>query len=467
MGEPANDPQTISKIYDMLKGKEAPAHVGRPIWEKHLDEIKRLGAVTPAQWFGLKTEAGDERTVAAPLNYGSRKSMGVKGNYNGMGMLETVSDETRLLMFNMKKAINNMEIQAQMKGHTLHPTPELMQSTPAYKNMVAPMLKAFNVTDFSDWIMTIHSRFYFEEYEIAYILADTFDSLPMDSSLVRVPGALGLLEGELEADDATFTIQSNTQASYIVESKNNVVHSQITQDLLDDSSPAIIDKYRKEIMKGSVRSYERALLDGDSSGTHIDDDTQAGSAKLFTKAFNGLRKRAFDNEVTVGGSEIVFAHADTPSKDMFSGLLKRMKCQGADKNDLAYIIGCTTAHDLVTGAIPELFTAFAFGGLASNVTGDVPPVFGIKPVESQLVREDLETDGKADNPTVATTTYALCVQKSRFMNWIRQATRIFASPSLPSSDIMLMTGKTRHAFGGTPQSATERSVVMAIDVKTA
>ena len=288
----------------------------------------------------------------------------------------------------------------------------------------------------------------------------------MTSPIVRVPGALGLLEGELEADDGIFTQQSNTQSSYLVESKNNVVHTVITQDLLDDSSPALIDKLRKEVLQGIARSYERAMLDGDSSGAHIDADTQAGSAKLYSKAWNGLRKRAFDNETLVGGSEIVFDHNDTPSKDMFSGLLKRLKCQGADKKDLMYIMGCSTAHDLVSGAIPELFTAFAFGSLASNVTGAVPPVFGIEGVESQYVREDLEITGKALAVPADTKTYCLLVQKSRFMNWTRQAPRVWAAPSLPSSDQMLMSGKARHAFSGIPQSAQERSVVMAINVKT-
>jgi len=463
----ASEQKTISKIYEMMQAKQAPSVGGKPIFRIHKENIKRLVGDNPVNWFGKKIPEMDEQTISYPLNFGSKRSMSKKPDFNGTGICEMLPDESRLMFFDLKKSINNLEIQTSIKHQTKFPTADQMMAMPYYKQTLGPKLKAFDVTDFSDWIATVHTRFFFEEYEINYLLADQFDTLPMDSSIVRVPGALGLLEGELEADDGTFTIQTNTQASYLVESKNNVVHSQITQDLLDDSSPAIIEKYRKEIMKGSVRSYERCMLDGDASGTHIDDDTQAGSAKLFTKAFNGFRKRAFDNEVTVGGSAIVFAHSDTPSKDMFSGLLTRMKCQGTDKGDLVYILGCTTGTDLVTGAIPELFTAFAFGGLASNVTGDVPPVFGIKPVESQLVREDLETDGKADNPTVGTTTYALLVQKSRFTNWVRQATRIFASPSLPSSDFMLMTGKTRHSMGGIPQSADERSVVMAIDVKTA
>jgi len=456
--------KTINKLFEALQSKQAPAHIGKPIFEKYLEDVKRLGANKPQQWFGKKLRDNDKQTVDVPLNFGSKLSM--SGMRKGIGDMEILSEEARLHMFHFKKCISNMEIQAQIKGHTSHPSTELLMSTPAYKRMVQPMCKAFNVTDFAQWIDQVQARFFFEEYEIPYLLADEFDSMPMDSSLVRVPGALGLLEGELEADDGVFTIQSNTQASYIVESKNNVVHSQITQDLLDDSSPAIIDKYRKEIMKGSVRSYERCMLDGQDGGVHFDADYAAGSAKLYVKAWDGLRKKAFVNETLVGGSNIVFAHADSPSKDMFSGLLKRTKCQGVEKSDLVYIIGCTTQHDLVTGAIPELFTAFAFGGLASNVTGITPPVFGIQNVTSQLVREDLEITGLAANPAIGVTTYALIVQKSRVINWVRQATRIFASPSLPSSDLMLMSGKTRHAMGMTPQSSEERSVIMAIDVKT-
>jgi hypothetical protein len=452
------------KLYDTLVSKSAPAnHTPQPRFESDLYYLSRClkahgSTVDLGAAFGKKLRMDDDRSTSVPINFGSKAS-------TGFNTAHGIPEDARIRLFNLKKAFNDVEIQACVKGSTAHPSAALMKSVPAWKNFEV-QAKAFNVTDFDEWIDQVQARFFFEEYEIPRILADKFDSLPMSSPIVRVPGALGLLEGELEGDDATFTEQFNTQSSYIVESKNNVVHVKITQDLLDDSSPAIIDKLRKEVVQGIARSYERALLDGDDTSPHIDADTEAGSAKLYSKAWKGLRKRAFDNEVLVGGQEIVFDHNDTPSKDMFSGLLKRLKCQGADKKDLVYILGCSVSHDLVTGAIPELFTAFAFGSLASNVTGMVPPVFGIEGVESQYVREDLETTGKALAVPVDTTTYCLLVQKSRFMNWTRQATRVWASPSLPSSDHMLMTGKARHAFSGTPQSATERSVVMAINVKT-
>lgn len=453
----------VSKIYNSIKGgngapagaPQAPAVVGtKAHFASDMDELKLLGVSQMDQLIGKKLDAGDDKTTDAPLNFGSKSSTG------------QLSKDARLRLLHFKKCISNMEIQAQMKTKQRFPSKEAMKSVPAYKEVMA-YCKAYNVTDFDVWIDQAQARFYFEEYEIPHILADQFDQLPMDSSLVRVPGALGLLEGEQEGDDATFTAQANTKASYIVESYNNVVHTVVTQDLLQDSSPAIIDKIRKELQRGNVRALERAILDSDSTSPHIDADTEAGSAKLFTKTFNGLRKRVFDADAAIGAGSLIYDNsADTLSKDTFSELLKRLKCQGVDKNDLLYILGCTAETDLVTGAIPELFTAFNFGAIASNVTGEVPPVFGIPVVTSEKVREDLETTGKALASPADTKTYMLLVQKSRYAVWLRQATRVWAAPSLPSSDTMLMTSKVRHSFAGTPMSADELNCAMAINIKT-
>jgi len=457
-GTPADPAKgNIDKIYDCLQNKQAPAQGGKPIYAKDFELCKHLGCKTIGDVVGHRIDETNEKSYSHPLNFGRKDSTGM------------LPDETRLRLLGLKKAISNCEIQAQIKYRTLMPTVAQMKSTSCYKNFLEPMLKAFNITDFSDWAdTTVQARFYFEEYEIPHLLVDVFDTLPMGAAFVRVPGALGLLEGQLETDDATFTGQANTSSSYTVEAKNNVVHTIITQDLLDDSAPPLIDKLRKECQMGIVRSEEKVIINGDDSSPHQDDDTEAGSAKLFSKAYKGLRKLAFANDAVVGAGSIVYNHGgDSASKLLFASLLKLMRKQSSEKADLKWIMGTSVAHDLVTGGIPELFTAFAFGGLASNVTGQVPPVFGVNGVETQHIREDLGVDGLADNPAAGTSTCLLLVQKSRFQNWVRQATRVWAAPSLPSSDQMLMSAKKRHAFAGFPQSANERSVVMGINIETA
>lgn len=450
---------SVSKLMQCFDSKKAPGQIGKPVFESDLKYLEYAGAKNLGQFLGIKTHTDDAQAMPS-VNFGSKMSVGM------------MPDDVRLRLFHFKKSWNDMEIQAAFlaKSHGGIVTRSLVESTPIFKRIVAPMCKAFNVTDFSDWIDQAQARFFFDEFEIPLILADQFDSLPMDSASVRVPGILGKSEGTLEDCSATFAAKSLTQSSYLVESKNNVCHTEICTDLMDDSAPAIIDKIRREVLMGIARSYERAILDGTPTGTtHIDADTEAGAANLFSKAFSGLRHRAFEAETALGAGQIIHDNAnDTLNKDTFAELLKKLKCQGTDKNDLVYILGCTGSNDLVTGAIPELFTAFNFGAIASNVTGEVPPVFGVKVIESEKVREDLEVTGKALAVPADTTTYMLLVQKSRYNNWVRQAVRVWAAPSLPSSDFMLMTAKARHCFGGTPMAAgnPERNLAMAINIKT-
>jgi hypothetical protein len=437
-----------ANLMDVLNSKKAPEVVGKPVFGHLIEKCKIMGGDNPFAIIGKSIDENDNATHSMPMNF---KAMSRKGIFS--------IDEANML-FELKKAFSNVQIQAQFKGKTAFPSKSLLESVPAFNRDLMPLVKAFQVSDWLQFIDTVQARFYFEEYEIPLVVAGLFDNMTMTSPLVRVPGALGRLMGKLESDDATFTAQANTASSYTVESKNNVAHAVITTDLLDDSSPAIIDKLRREVLYGIARSYERSILDGDTTAPHMDLDVT--DATDFRKAFKGLRKAA----LAAGASHIYDHLNDTASKALWADTLKKMGKFGLEKDDLAFIIPPTISHDLVTGAIPELFTAFAFGGLASNVTGTTPPVFGIKNYESEWMREDLAATGvHTATPADDTRTYILLVKKSRCSNWTRQAARVWASPSLPSSDKMLMTGKARHAFAYIPQSADEKSIIAGINIK--
>ena len=449
------------KLYNILASKKAPEQIGKPVFEKDLEAARQIGCGSLAKLFGGKD---DKEGGGDSLNFGSKQST---------GMLE---DDTRLRLFNLKKMLNNVELQAQImslkEGGNGAINAKIMEATPFYKNFLQPMLKSFNVTDFSNWIPTVNARFFFEEYEIPFILADQFDALPMESPNITVPGTAGHLEGVEEEDKTIFTEQFLSQNSYPVSARNNVVHTCLGEDLNQDSVPAIIDHIRRDLMMGVVRSEERALINGDDTGTprgasHFDSDTQALALnQTFQKAYKGLRRRAYDNSSLGGGSQnVVYDHSNAVAdKALFQEMLRRMKCFASEKDMLRWIMPCSIETDLVTGAIPELFTAFAFGGLASNVTGQAPTVFGIKPVTSQYVREDLNATAVHDGVTVDRTVMLL-VHVGRFKRYIRQATRIWATPSLANSDQLLMAAKNRIGFGGVPQSATETSVVMGYNIK--
>ncbi len=444
--------ENSTKLYEMLGARQAPAVGGAATKGVFEDDLRLVKSVTGCQsWdqlFGAKA-LDDNAPFKRNLNFGSKADTGM------------IPDDVRLRLFGLKKLISSCEIQAQLATRNLNPSAAEIMATPLYKQALEPMLKAFNVTDFSTFIQTVNARFFFEEYEIPLLVGDLFDQLPMESSSINAPGALGRLMGQLETDAGSFTAQSNTQSNASILAKNNVVHTQITEDLNQDSAPAVIDKLRKEVVLGVGRAEERSYLDGDVTGSHMDADVT--DAKDFRKAFKGIRKAGLANSAN---DVVIDNGGDAVSKATFQELLRALGKFASEKAMCAWIVGSTVANDLVTGAIPELFTAFAFGGPASNRTGDMPPVFGINPVQSEWVREDLADTGVY---TIAaqTKTWMALVRKDRMLRYLRQPIRVWAAPSLPSSDLMLMSGKKRQSFFIIPQTADEKSIAIAINIETA
>jgi hypothetical protein len=454
MSDPVKDIlDGIKKGLDgVIESKQTPAHIGKPVFEADLDFCKMAGADTFGKIFG-KSVSNKNDDLVMPLNFGSKKDVG------------HMPEETRKRLFHMKKLVSDCEIEAQIRNKSANVNAGMMFETEAYKRL-APMLKAYNITDFAAWIPTIQSRFYFEEYSIPYLLGDKFDTLPMDNTTMSIPASFGFLDGQEEGDTATFSAQSGTSDGITVTARNNVVHVEITEDLLSDSAPAYMEKLRRDVLEATKRSFERCIINGDITGSprgnsHQDSDIAALAlnACKFQKAFNGVRKIALAN--SANGS--VYNHqGDSVSKSLFEGILLTMGDLNDEVDDLLWIVPNVVKTKLITGAIPELFTAFAYGGLASNVTGQCPPVFGIDVATSPFVRRDLNASGVYASG--ATLTHVSLVKKSRFKNMMRQATRVWAAPSLPSSDKMLMTAKTRHTFTGNPQSATETSCVIGVNV---
>jgi len=451
------DVSSTTKILDginkILTDKAAPAVVGKPVFEKDLDIIpgKSLHSVIG------KNMPDNYKGHDATINFGSKSDTAYMG------------DEVRMRLFNLKKDFSNACIQAEVMNKGQAITPAMVMETPIFKNQLGAVLKAYSVTDFANFVPTAQARFYFEEYEIPYLLANKFDQQPMDSATMDIPGDTGFLEGKEETDVATFTEQSTTQANYTVYSRNNIVHTKITEDLLSDSAPKIIDKIRKGVVQGIARAYERCLINGDTTGTprgasHFDSDIAALALNAtFSKAFKGIRRKAYDADALVGAGTRMYNHnGDTASKTLFENILKLMGKFATEKNDLLWIMSTTIETQVIAGAIPELFTAYAFGGLASNVTGKMPPIFGIEPLASPFMREDLNASGVYVSGGVLTA--VALIKKSRFMNFIRQGIKVWAAPSLPSSDTMLMSAKMRHAWDGNPQTAEEASVVLGYNI---
>jgi hypothetical protein len=376
-----------------------------------------------------------------------------------------INEELKELLLDFKKDLHNAEIQRQIMVHEKK-MPYSIEQTPYFKHVIEPKLKAYNLTDFSAWVPTLNTSFYFEELDLDPVMDRYFPEYFMPSKTVTVPGTTGRLKGRLETDAATFTAQYQTQASFSLVAQDCVAHTDITEDLLADMIPnaSAFERLRREAAMGVQRSKEDAIINGDDSITtsvqgdgHMDSDIAGGAATLFNKAFKGLRKRALAASVTYGNGGAAV------SLSTYNGLIPLMGKFAKEKGDLLIVLGPTIANKIITGGVPELLTHDKVGPSTATIsTGILPKIFGIEQYESEWVREDVNASGVYASSQVLTT--MLLVKKSRFVVGKRAPLKIWATPSLASSDKLLLSAKERFSFGGNPQSASEVSIAAAINI---
>lgn len=442
---------------EIMNGVNAPAYVkGTNAHVESLPSLLGLLDFKHVMGFGEDSERNpdDPRFLVKSVNFRSKEYRHIPAELLEIGL-------------NLKKDIHAAQLQAFLIGRKTG-VPTNPCDTPMFKRFVEPKLKAYNITDFANWIPTLNTRFYFEEFEIDPGLDAFFEEYPMQSRIEAVPGALNRIKARLETDVATFGAQYETQSQYTMTAQNCVAHVDITEDLIQDAQPAMFERLRKQAVLGVMRSKEDALINGDDTITtsvqgdgHMDSDIAADAATNFNKAFKGFRKLALAN--SANGS-VYNNNGNAVSLTTIASLIRQGGKFSKDKADLLWILGPAISNFIVTGGIPEILTIQNFGAQATLITGGLAPIFGIKPFESEWVREDLGANGVYAAASNLTT--ILLVKRSRFLIGKRAGIRVWATPSLANQDKMLMTAKERFVLGATPQSATEKSTMIARNVAT-
>lgn len=175
----------------------------------------------------------------------------------------------------------------------------------------------------------------------------------------------------------------------------------ISRSLEADSAVAILPYVRQKLVQAFVDAEEKAILDGDSDGTHQDSDIGASTTAAVT-AWDGLRKRALAETTQA---------TTTTSVANLAAIRKKMGKWGVNPADLAFIIGVSSYGVLLSDS--NVLTVDKMGPQATILNGQVASLFGVPIIVSEWVREDLNASGVYDGITT-TKTYALCVNR---MEW--------------------------------------------------
>jgi len=226
-----------------------------------------------------------------------------------------------------------------------------------------------------------------------------------------------------------------------------------TRSIEADSALAILPFTERKLVQSFVDAEEKAILAGDTDGTHMDSDTNSAGTTSAEWAWDGLRKKALAQTVVT---------ATTTSVANLLLLRKGMGKWGVNPSELAYIVGVSAYHALVADA--NLLTVDKMGPNATILNGMVGSVGGVPVIVSEHVREDLNASGVHDAIT-ATKTANLCVNRGEWAMGQRMALDVEVDDSIYRESFQrVMVGFMREDFQHIGDAATNEDTAISFNV---
>lgn len=225
-----------------------------------------------------------------------------------------------------------------------------------------------------------------------------------------------------------------------------------SKSLEADSALAILPFAQRKIVQAFVDAEERAILDGDTDGTHQDSDVGASTTDART-AWDGLRKKAI-------AQTLVTATSTTAANLLL--IRGGMGKWGVNPADLAYIIGVSAYHDLIGDT--TLLTVDKMGPLATILNGQVGSVGGVPVIVSEHVRENLNATGVYDGITT-TKTVNMCVNRNEWAMGQRMALDVEVDDSIYRETFQrVLVGFMREDFQHIGDAAANDDTAIAYNV---
>lgn len=332
------------------------------------------------------------------------------------------------------------------------------------KNVLAPKLKAFGSTVVGagdEWVPTIVSSSYIEEFELDRQVAQQFRQVSMPSSPFDVPIQTDVTVARRQpesCDPADNVAAANFGTGKITMNAEKLVEYMcLPEELNEDSAPQIFQLVRSEVIEAQGRAVETAILNGDDSVTHQDSDV-TGTEDART-AWQGLRKLALANSANGAVIDFLGAAVTTPKlRDMRTAMGKF----GVSERDLVWMVSSKVYHQM--RSLEEVTSVEKFGPLATILRGALAALDGVPIVITEYNRDDLNATGVYDGVTTNLSEVKL-VNRSRFMWGVRRPIRVRAiMDPTPPGDRWLVASWWRGDFQGHAQSATEVSAAQGVNV---
>lgn len=454
-------------------------------FEKRLADFEQkvqsaVGEIEKAKSAGI---VGGSTSFSNRSNSDEQKLLASFGANNIKSLLEVnvahpryshVSENLKSSVLQLKKDIDIARMSAQMFGGQAQDRDEdrpahvkgVLDTPFARMVDLKARIKAFSSTvagDGDEWVPTAISASYIEEYELEKKLAAAFREIPMSSNPFELPVQYGVTKARLIGEGAAATDAAFSTEKIQFSAPKLVEYYLLPEELNEDSAPAILELARQDVLAAQLRAVEDAILNGDTTGTHMDADTVAASSNR--KAWKGLRKMALaaSSTVSFSGAGVTKAGLDS--------MRKAMGKYGTNPKELVWVVGSSTYAQMLN--IDEVATLEKFGPQATILTGALAVFRGIPIVVSEFVREDLNASGVQDGVTVNRTVLHLANMR-RFYLGRRRPIRVKVQQDPRSEyDRWQLVSYQRVDFKGHKQAgetyaggetSAERSSILGINI---
>lgn len=325
-------------------------------------------------------------------------------------------------------------------------------------------LKAFNTTDFSEYIPTAVSSIYVDELELEKRVHSMIQEIRMPSNPYKLSVRRGLNKGKRVDELAAVADSAFTAESVTLDAVSHAEYYPISEELNEDSAPSILTMARQDVGRALVRGYESAIIngsDGTTGGTDIDADFLAAAATIPEKFWPGFKKLAFDNGAFI---DLNALDAGALGENGLKTMRAAMGKYGVNPRELMWVVSPVGLQQALL--IDAVKTVDVFTSQATVVTGTLVNYQGIPVVCAEECRDDVSASGwnaGAGN----TFTQALLINRQRAFKGVRRPIRVRAQARQELQyDMWQVVAHARWDFKMTAQSASEIAVVCGYNIDT-
>lgn len=421
---------------------------------------KRLGASS-----GAPTASFASKEFAAVSKFGVKSLNELIKINTADKRYKAIGAESREAVKNLKEAVDVSLMCAKLFG-------KAVQTTAAYSELVEPALKALGIVSGeqgANWVPTIISDSYIDEYNLERKVAGLFTEIKMPSNPYQYPvlsnGAIATKLGENSKKSSADQFSTSTITMTAVKLSNQY---ELPEELQEDSAVDVMKVIRQELIEGQEKAMEIAILEGDTATTHQHSNTQipglsgAPASDSSERVFDGLRKRA------LAASLKVDCGAQPVNEGKLSSLRQALGKFGVNPAELALIVGVRGYNQMLQ--LDDVRTLEQYGPQAPVLSGELAKYEGIPVIVSEYMREDTDATG-INGATGGNNIKAsmLLVNRKRFFTGLRRSIQIKVESYRTQFDVWDMVSFSRRAFEGVlkadgSNASTEKSVALLYNI---